>query len=176
MENRRKLFRNQNLIALCGQTYDKIISDGGYKVDDYRIYTTRDSLLTTDCDERITVYDAIFRRGLTLGRQTQERLHGYLKRFKWLSGTISSKEIWKIPYVWDIMMAQMVHDNVVLMHDDDNLKELVARLIDMRYVVANPADIYHTPKYEQKENEKNQEKEKKKKMKKNRKNKMKTKR
>ena len=140
-----------NLQKLMGKDDDRFVSDAGYKVDNWKVICTRDSPQSKDDDDRLTTLDCTYRRSLTFVRQTQERVNSWIKRNKFCDCKLSVYDVRWIPYVWNIVMADMVYLNKILMADNESTEELANRIIDMRPVVVNPADIWVTTEEMEKE-------------------------
>ena len=143
----------ENLQALL-RPYDHCISDNGYQIPDPRIRAPRDPPKDNDEGGRITVLAASHKRSITAIRQTQERLNKECKRNKMLARKIYCDDIKRVPLIWNIVLADINHADKVLMEDDEDSELLAERIIDMRNVAINPADIYRIEKDEKKQNKK----------------------
>ena len=138
-----ELLKLQDLI----QMHDKIIVDGGYLVDDPRkIQAASPPKVHKEPENgRLSVLEASYKRMIGFMRQVQERLHRYIKRFKFLRTEICVEDIPRIPAIWNIALSDIIHEDIKLMQDSDRTDCFVDRMLDMRYVSINPIDIYASP-------------------------------
>ena len=139
------------------QPQDHCIVDNGYKIFDPRKKAPNDGPADDDQDGQITVLAAAQKRSLTAIRQTEERVNKYVKRNKMCRTQIHCEDIHRIPKVWDICLADMVHENIVLMKDDDNSNALTERILDARHVATNPADFWWNDKKKKKKKAKDKD-------------------
>ena len=125
---------------------DHCICDNGYRINDPRPRPPAEAPADNDNDGQTTVLAASYKRGCTAIRQTEERIHTMVKRNKFARTKINRNDIKRVPWVWDIGLADLIREKKILMKDDENSTALTARILDMRHCATNPADFFWKPK------------------------------
>ena len=127
---------------------DHCVVDNGYKIQDPRKKAPADAPKDHDEDGRTTVLAASHKRSCSAIRQTHERINSYVKRNAMCRKKIFCDDIHRMPKIWNICLADMIHEKTILMKDDENSEALTQRILDMRHVATNPADywLYKIPK------------------------------
>ena len=145
-KNNVTIYENSVLINLLKYN-DHIISDNGYIVKDPRIKQPQKPPNENDDNGRLTTIEASYRRGCSAIRQGHERIHGWVKnKYRFCSSIINCNDIKYISDVWNICLSDLVWYKVQLTQDTPESRSLTNRLLDMRYVVVNPCEIYYLPK------------------------------
>lgn len=134
----RALLNLQRLLNI--EHGDQAVMDNGYQIQHPCAHATKQA--AKPFHRLLTPLEASHQRTLVYIRQTQERINKYLKRNNMLRSVITVEDIPLMQAAWNIAMADMVHNNVILMKDDENSQAFAKRLIDYRYVDVNPADFY----------------------------------
>ena len=140
----------QSLINLM----DHIISDNGYHLRHRHPALKSPAKAPANDDEggQVTCIAAAHKRGCMAIRNGHERSNGYFKRHAFCRCRINTYDMHRVPEVWNIVLADMIHFNIELTKDDANNELLAKKIIDMERVTTNPIDIYH---YDQKVTKKN---------------------
>ena len=133
-----ELLNLQKLITI----HDDIICDNGYQLNDPRLKFPRRVPHSGDAGDMVMRLAAAWKRSITAIRNTHERVNRWIKRNKFCDSVISVEDIWRVPMVWRICMADMVHEDVILMRDNELSERLTAKLLDMTCCAINPADAY----------------------------------
>ena len=69
-------------------------------------------------------------------------MNGCVKRNKFCRNRINSFDMPRSPMVWDICLADMMYEYVILSKDDENSESLAERILDFPRTVINPFDIF----------------------------------
>lgn len=131
----------QNLHQLIDIEHgDKAVMDNGYQIAHPCAQATKDA--PKPLQAHLMTAEAIYQRLLVFIRQTQERVNQWCKRNEMLRSTIVVEDVPLMQSIWNIALADMVHENVILMKDDTNSHTFARRLLDYRYVDVNPCDFW----------------------------------
>ena len=133
---------------------DHIICDNGYRLRDKHPGLKMPAAQPLKGDEggQVTCAAAAHKRGIMCVRNTHERVNGYVKRHTFCRSKIHTMDMRHVPAVWDICLADMIHENIVLAKDTDRTEELANRIIDLERVLINPVNIHWVDKKVKKAN------------------------
>ena len=127
------------------QFQDHAIMDNGYKIGDPRHKAPLDAPDDPIDDKRVSVLAASHKRSIVFIRQTQERINKWIKSNKFCRTEINTNDIQWTSCIWNICLADMIYENVILMKDSKQTQLLAKRILDLRNVAINPADIWIKP-------------------------------
>ena len=97
-------------------------------------------------DGRISVVAASHKRGIMACRNGHERTNGYVKRHKFCRSRINTNDIVNVAAVWNICLADMIHEDIVLTKDTERSNALADKILEMQPVLDNPLSAWWNDK------------------------------
>ena len=79
-------------------------------------------------------------------RNGHERTNGYVKRHKFCRSRINTNDIVNVAAVWNICLADMIHEDIVLTKDTERSNALADKILEMQPVLDNPLSAWWNDK------------------------------